>query len=124
GITIDDLPQTDLVVQMRCDLIAIGRNDHKTGETIDFQRRVQQIPNTFQRGACSQSLDIAANPKLLFHTQSELVATRECGSVTLFVVHPTLYGFVRCFQYSLEFVAKAALHLRSDSSQRRENTHS
>jgi hypothetical protein len=49
-------------------LNAIGGYDRKTGEPPDFHRWVEQIPNSFQRLTRPQTLNVATEPKLLFHT--------------------------------------------------------
>jgi hypothetical protein len=74
---INDFACADRVVQKRCDLNAIRSDDRKTGQPIDFQRRVEQTPDSFQWFTRPQTLNLATDPKLLFHTQSQFVLTRE-----------------------------------------------
>src|SRR6516162_4268305 len=108
---IDKFPCTNHVVPKRCDLNAIGSDNRKTGEPVDFYRWVEEITDSFQRFTCSQTLNIATDPKLLFHTQSQIVVPREYSNVLLFGVRPGFQSVVRCLQYDFERVADAIFRL-------------
>jgi hypothetical protein len=119
-----ELPCTNQVVRKRCDLNAVGSNDRKTGESVGFYRRVEEIPNSFQRFTPPQTLNIATDPKLLFNTGSQIVFPRKYSNVLFFGSRPSFQGVVRCLQYNFERVSQAIFRLRLQRRQKPANSHS